>query len=92
MLEAFQKNRVPLNMDLEMPSVESIRRMVERDEGVAFLPQMCVEDDLRQGRLCEVKVEELQIDRNIRLIYPRRRRLSYASQAFLDLLAKTDPS
>ncbi len=91
-LEAFQKNRVPLNMDLEMPSVESIRRMVERDEGVAFLPQMCVEDDLRQGRLCEVKVEELQIDRNIRLIYPRRRRLSYASQAFLDLLAKTDPS
>ena len=91
-LEAFQKNRVPLNMDLEMPSVESIRRMVERDEGVAFLPQMCVEDDLRQGRLCEVKVEELQIDRNIRLIYPRRRRLSYASRAFLDLLAKADPS
>ncbi len=89
-LEAFQKNRVPLNMDLEMPSVESIRRMVEADEGVAFLPQMCVEDDLRQGRLCEVGVEELQIDRNIRLIYPRRRRLSYATRAFLDLLTENN--
>ncbi len=91
-IEAFQKNRVPLNMDLEMPSVESIRRMVERDEGVAFLPKMCVEDDLRQGRLREVKVEELQIVRNIRLIYPRRRRLSYATRAFLDLLSENSPS
>ena len=91
-LEAFQKNRVPLNMDLEMPSVESIRRMVEADEGVAFLPKMCVEEDLRQGRLHEVKVEELQIDRNIRLIYPRQRRLSYATRAFLDLLTETNLS
>ena len=91
-IEAFHKNRVPLNMDLEMPSVESIRRMVERDEGVAFLPKMCVEDDLRQGRLREVKVEELQIVRNIRLIYPRRRRLSYATRAFLDLLSEANLS
>ena len=75
-----------------MPSVETIRRMVQRDEGVAFLPKMCVEDDLRQGKLCEIKVEELQIDRNIRLIYPYKRRLSYATQAFLDLLAEEDSS
>ncbi len=89
-LEAVQKNRVPLTMDLEMPSLESIRRMVEQDEGVAFLPKMCVEDDLRQGKLREVKVEELQIDRNIRLIYPKRRRLSYATRAFLDLLTENN--
>ncbi len=89
-MQTFQKNRVTLNMEVEMPSVETIRRMVQRDEGVAFLPKMCVEDDLRQGKLCEIRVEELQIDRNIRLIYPFKRRLSYATQAFLDLLAEED--
>lgn len=66
--------------------VESIRRMVERDEGGAFLPKMCVEDELRQGRLREIRVEELQIEDNIRLIHPRRRRLIHAARGFFDLL------
>ena len=29
-------------MDLEMPTIETIRKMVQRNEGVAFLPRMCV--------------------------------------------------
>ncbi len=36
-------------MDLEMPTVEAIRKMVQRNEGVAFLPRMCVEEEMRQG-------------------------------------------
>jgi DNA-binding transcriptional LysR family regulator len=75
-----------LNMDLEMPTVEAIRKMVQRNEGVAFLPRMCVNDELTQGILREVKVKEMNVDRKIRLVYPARRALSHAAQAFLDLL------
>ena len=32
-----------------MPTVEAIRKMVQRNEGVAFLPRMCVEQEIRQG-------------------------------------------
>ena len=46
-IREFQRHKVPLNMDLEMPTVEAIRKMVERNEGVAFLPRMCVEEELR---------------------------------------------
>ncbi len=42
-LREFQRYKVALNMDVEMPTVETIRRMVQRNEGVAFLPRMCVE-------------------------------------------------
>jgi len=45
----FQRRRVPLLMDVEMPTVESIRRMVQMNEGAAFLPHMCVEQELSQG-------------------------------------------
>ena len=38
-LSEFQRHKVPLNMDVEMPTVETIRKMVQRNEGVAFLPQ-----------------------------------------------------
>jgi DNA-binding transcriptional LysR family regulator len=86
----FQRRRVPLNMDVEMPTVESIRRLVQRNEGVAFLPRMCVEQEVGQGLLCEVEVEELSVDRSIRLVYPARRALSHAARAFLEMV-KSNP-
>ena len=85
-LREFQRQKVPLHMDLEMPTVEAIRKMVQRNEGVAFLPRMCVEEELSQGIVCEVRVKEMNVDRKIRLVYPARRVLSHAAQAFLDLV------
>lgn len=85
-IREFQRRRIPLNMDVEMPTVETIRLMVERNEGVAFLPKMCVEQEVEQGLLCEVKVEELNVDRKIRLVHPARRALSHAARAFLELV------
>ena len=85
-LRAFQRSKVPLNMDVEMPTVETIRRMVQRNEGVAFLPKMCVEQELEQGLLAEVEVEELRVDRKIRLVYPAKRALSHAARAFLEVV------
>ncbi len=85
-LREFQAYKVPLNMDVEMPTVETIRRMVQRNEGVAFLPRMCVEQEVRQGILCEVQVREMNIERHIRLVYPARRALSHAAKAFLELV------
>lgn len=37
---------------VEMPATETIRKLVERDMGVAFLPRMCVEQEIDQKRLC----------------------------------------
>jgi DNA-binding transcriptional LysR family regulator len=85
-LKEFQRRKVALNMDVEMPTVESIRRLVQRNEGVAFLPRMCVEQELGQGLLREVDVEEMHVDRNIRLVYPAKRALSHAARAFLELV------
>ena len=85
-LREFQKHKVALNMDVEMPTVETIRLMVQRKEGVAFLPKMCVEHEVTAGLLREVRVEELSIERKIRLVHPSRRALSHAAKAFLELV------
>jgi len=89
-LREFQRHKVPLNMDVEMPTVETIRKLVQRNEGVAFLPQMCVEQELEQKTLREVKVNELEVDRKIRLVYPARRALSHAAKAFLEVVRGGD--
>ena len=85
-IREFQRHKVPLNMDVEMPTVESIRKLVQRNEGVAFLPKMCVDQELRLGRLREVRVKELTMERKIRLVYPAKRALSHAARAFLELI------
>lgn len=85
-LREFQRHKVALNMDVEMPTVETIRLLVQRNEGVAFLPRMCVEQDITKGLLKEVQVEELKVERKIRLVYPAKRALSHAARAFLEVV------
>jgi|SRR5579871_5990037 len=85
-MKEFQRQKVSLNMDVEMPTVETIRKMVQRNEGVAFLPHMCVAEDIALGTLREVRVPELNFDRNIRLVCPAKRSLSHAARAFLELV------
>lgn len=85
-LREFQEHKVPLNMWVEMPTIEAIRKLVQSDMGVAFLPRMCVEQEIEQKLLCEIKVKELHVERKIRLVYPTRRALSHAAKAFLEVV------
>jgi DNA-binding transcriptional LysR family regulator len=85
-LREFHSHKVPLRMDVEMPTIETIRKMVQSDLGVAFLPRMCVEQEIEQKVLCEVRVKEFHVERKIRLIYPTRRALSHAAKAFLEVV------
>ena len=88
-LKEFARHKVPLNMDVEMPTIETIRRLVQDNEGVAFLPRMCVDLEMKQNLLREVKVRELALERKIRLVYPARRALSHAAKAFLEIVKRT---
>jgi DNA-binding transcriptional LysR family regulator len=82
----FERLKIPLNRDLEMPTVEAIRKMVQRNEGVSFLPRMCVEEEIAQGTLREIQVRGLMAERKIRLVHPAGRTLSHAARAFVALL------
>jgi DNA-binding transcriptional LysR family regulator len=85
-LREFRTHKVPLRMDVEMPTIETIRKLVQNDLGVAFLPRMCVEQEIEQKTLCEIRVKELHVERKIRLVYPTRRALSHSARAFLELV------
>ncbi|MDQ6700523.1 MAG: LysR family transcriptional regulator [Acidobacteriota bacterium] len=85
-LREFQRHRVSLNMDIEMPTVETIRILVQSNLGVAFLPRMCVEREIASQTLCAIQVKELHLERKVHLVHPSRRALSYAANAFLEVI------
>jgi len=82
-IETFARQRTPLNIDVELPTVETIKKFVSMGMGVAFAPRMCVEEELARREFVSVPVKDMRIQRKLRLIYRRHAALSAAAQAFL---------
>lgn len=90
-IQLFAKHRVPLRMDIELPTIESIKRFVEMKKGVAIVPRMCVEREIARGDLSELRIRQMRIERRLYLIYRQDRPLNAAAQGLLDIL-KSKPS
>ncbi len=87
-LEAFQRYKTPLRIDVELPSLEAVRRFVEQGNGVALVPALTVERELRSGALVRVAVRELQMERKLRLVHRREATLSHAALSFLETMKR----
>jgi DNA-binding transcriptional LysR family regulator len=85
-IEAFQRYRTPLNMGIELPTIEAIKRFVAMGNGVALVPHLTVARELETGDLVRVPVDELDVHRVLRLAHRRQATLSYAAKAFLNTL------
>lgn len=79
----FEQHNTPLHMNVELPSLEAIKRFVAMGNGVALVPGLTVRNELERGELVQVQVPELRIDRQLLLIHRRNAVLSHAAQAFL---------
>jgi len=83
---AFKRHKTPLNMEVELPSLDAIKRFVQRGNGVALVPKLTVESELGAGTLASIAVPELQVERKLRLVYRRQAALSHAARAFLTVV------
>ncbi len=93
-MEAFEQHHTPLNITLELATVETIKRFVQLKIGLAFVPRMCVVEELKRGTLATVPVPELSYFRTLWVTYRRNVTLSHAAAAFLEVLrqhASTSP-
>ena len=82
-IAAFEKHKTPLNMGVELPSLEAVKRFVAMGNGVALVPGLTVEHELASGELVQVPVEALSFERQLRLVHRKGANLSHAAMAFL---------
>jgi DNA-binding transcriptional LysR family regulator len=87
-IQMFARHRVPLQMDLEMPTLESIKMLVEIKKGVAIVPRMCVESEVARGGLCALRVRQMRVVRRLYLVYRRDRPLTAAAQELIEIIRK----
>jgi DNA-binding transcriptional LysR family regulator len=82
-IQAFKRHKTPLHMDIELPTLQAIKRFVAMGNGVALLPEISVENELVRGELVRIAVRELRLHRKLRLVYRKAASLSHAARAFL---------
>jgi len=85
-VQMFARHRVALNMDLELPTIESIKRFVEMKRGIAIVPRMCVEGELARGDLRELRIRQMRIQRHLYLVYRQDRPLSAAAGGLVETI------
>ena len=83
----FRRAGLVPNVALEVETIETAKRMVERGIGLAFLPYLAVSRELRRKSLVAVEVVDAEpISRSLDVIHPRPRPLSSAARALLHAL------
>lgn len=85
-IQLFARHKVPLRMEVELPTIESIKRFVEMKNGVAIVPRMCVEREIARGDLQELRLRGMRILRRLYLLYRQDRPLSAAAQGLVNIL------
>jgi len=90
-VQMFARNHVPLRMDIEMPTIESIKLFVEMKMGVAIVPHMCAAPEIERGILKELRIRQMRLQRTLYLVFRRDRPLTASAQALFDILRRKKP-
>ncbi len=85
-IEVFSEHHTPLNITLELATVETIKRFVQLNVGLAFVPRMCVSEELERGTLATIPVEGLTYHRTLWVTHRRNMTFSPAASAFLKIM------
>jgi DNA-binding transcriptional LysR family regulator len=85
-VQMFARHRVPLRMELELPTIESIKLCVEMKRGVAIVPRMCVEQEVARADLHELRIKQMRITRTLYLVYRQDRPLTAAAAELIAML------
>jgi DNA-binding transcriptional LysR family regulator len=82
---AFENYQVKLNISTELPSLEAIKKLVEKGVGVALVPKLTAQSEIDNGQLFALSVKELKLERQLHFIYRRNSVLSHAAKVFLQI-------
>jgi DNA-binding transcriptional LysR family regulator len=82
----FKGLGVPLNYVIESANTATIKQLALAGMGLAFLPQIAVNLEVRQKMLKILEIPEAQMERPITVYWKERRVLSRPAQKMLELL------
>jgi DNA-binding transcriptional LysR family regulator len=82
----LKEQRVNVSHVMEFDNIETVKRAVEIDAGLAIVPHSTITQEVVQQTLAEVKIEDVELQRPLAAIYKKSKVLSPAMRQFLATL------
>jgi len=82
----FKDYRFEVEPVMEFDNIETVKRAVEIDAGVAIVPSATVEQEVKQGTLAQVKLKGRTFTRPLALLHRKGRVMTPAMRKFLEML------
>ena len=89
--KVLKEHEVQVQHVMEFDNIETVKRAVEINAGIAIVPQGTVEQEISKLTLLEIKLEDVQFHRPLAAIHKKSKVLTPAMKQFLAIL-KSDKS
>ena len=84
----FYDHHVKPNVAMELDSSELLKRFVAAGVGVGFIARSNIEEDIRAQALVVLTLSDVQIRRDLALVFRKDKSLSRAARAFMEIAVK----
>ena len=84
--KVFKENSVTVHHVMEFDNIETVKRAVEIDAGIAIVPRGTITQEVAKQTLCELKISDAEFYRPLAAIHKKNKILSPAMKQFLTVL------
>ncbi len=85
--QIFRDNKLEVTPVMEFDNIETVKRAVEIDHGIAIVPHATVQQELRQGTLAVVPFKGKEFTRPLAILHRKGRVLTPAMRKFVETLS-----
>jgi len=90
--QIFRDNRIEIEPVMEFDNIETVKRAVEIDAGIAMVPQATVAQEVKQGTLVAVPMRGAGFTRPLAILHRKGRVLTPAMKKFIETLTEEEPT
>ncbi len=84
--QIFRENKIEIEPVMEFDNIETVKRAVEIDAGVAIVPQATILQEVKQGSLAAVHFKGREFTRPLAILHRKGRVLTPAMKKFIETL------
>jgi len=90
--QIFRDNKLEIEPVMEFDNIETVKRAVEIDHGIAIVPQATVLQEQKQGTLAVIPFKNKEFTRPLAILHRKGRVLTPAMKKFIENLGTDFPS
>jgi len=88
-VEWFRKRGITIDIAMELGSIEMVKRYVEMDLGFSIVPEISIQNELKEGRLHKIEIDEDVNYQTVAAFTVKNKYVSLIARRFIDYVIES---